>query len=97
MHDYTLAYEVRPSKCQFANNMHSPCLTAKMGTGGNNVPIVVKQKRKLTEEECKMIMGYPATYKVTKGYQTYKQLGNSVVVPLLTQLAEVVVSHLKGE
>ena len=97
VHDYTLAYEVRPSKCQFANNMHSPCLTAKMGTGGNNVPIVVKQQRKLTEEECKMIMGYPATYKVTKGYQTYKQLGNSVVVPLLTQLAEVVVARLKGE
>lgn len=97
VNDYTLAYEVRPSKCQFANNMHAPCLTAKMGTGGNNVPIVIKQKRKLTEEECKMIMGYPSDYKVGKGYQTYKQLGNSVVVPLLTQLAEVVVAHLKGE
>lgn len=97
VHNFTLAYEVRPSKCQFANNMYSPCLTAKMGTGGNNVPIVVNQRRKLTEEECKLIMGYPSSYQVKKGYQTYKQLGNSVAVPLIKQLAEIVVNYLKGE
>lgn len=97
VNEYTLAYEVRPSKCQFANNLYSPCLTAKMGTGGNNVPIVVKQKRKLTENECLRIMGYPITYKLEKGYQSYKQLGNSVVVPLLTDLAEIVLKCVKGE
>ena len=97
VNEYTLAYEVRPSKCQFANSLYSPCLTAKMGTGGNNVPIVVKQKRKLTENECLRIMGYPITYKLEKGYQSYKQLGNSVVVPLLTDLAEIVLKGMKGE
>ena len=93
---YTLAYEVRPSRCQFANKLYSPCLTAKMGTGGNNVPIVVAQKRKLTEKECLRIMGYPDSYKIEKGYQSYKQLGNSVVVPLITDLAKVVVDYLEG-
>lgn len=92
---YTLAYEVRPSKCQFANKMYSPCLTAKMGTGGNNVPIVVSQNRKLTERECLRIMGYPITYKIAKGYQSYKQLGNSVVVPLLTDIAKEVIDYLE--
>ena len=53
---YTLAYEIRPSRCQFATKGISPCLTAKMGTGGNNVPVVVSQKRRLTETECLKIM-----------------------------------------
>ena len=95
--EFTLVNEVRPSRCQFTKGLWSPCLTAKMGTGGNNIPIVVKQNRKLTEEECLKIMGYPDTYKVTKGYQTYKQIGNSVVVPILTKLATEIVNKLKGK
>ena len=93
----TLAYEIRPSRCQFATNDISPCLTAKMGTGGNNVPVVVKQGRKLTERECLRIMGYPDSYKVYEGHHTYKQIGNSVVVPVLTDLAERLVKALNGE
>ncbi|MBP3450324.1 MAG: DNA (cytosine-5-)-methyltransferase [Spirochaetaceae bacterium] len=94
--EFTLANEVRPSRCQFSKGLWAPCLTAKMGTGGNNIPIVVKQNRKLTEEECLKIMGYPDMYKVSKGYQTYKQIGNSVVVPILTKLATEIVNKLKG-
>ncbi len=93
----TLAYEIRPSRCQFALGDISPCLTAKMGTGGNNVPVVVKQGRKLTERECLRIMGYPDSYKVYLGHHTYKQIGNSVVVPVLTELAEGLVNSLIGE
>lgn len=91
----TLAYEVRASRCQFKNDGISPCLTAKMGTGGNNVPIIVEQQRKLTERECLRIMGYPETYKINKGAQTYKQIGNSVVVPIITLLAKELVRVLK--
>ena len=68
-----------------------------MGTGGNNVPIVIKQKRRLTEKECLRIMGYPETYKINKGAQTYKQIGNSVVVPIITLLATEMVKFLKKE
>ena len=95
INDFTLANEVRPSRCQFSKGLWSPCLTAKMGTGGNNIPIVVKQERKLTEKECLKIMGYPNTYKVVKGYHTYNQIGNSVVVPILTKLAKAIVHILK--
>ena len=66
-----------------------------MGTGGNNVPVVIKQKRRLTEQECLKIMGYPETYKVYKGSHTYKQLGNSVVVPVLTEIAKEIVAILE--
>ncbi len=91
----TLAYEIRKSKCQFKNDGISPCLTAKMGTGGNNVPVVVSQMRKLTEEECLEIMGYPKTYKLTGGYHSYKQIGNSVVVPVISLIAKELVKKIK--
>ncbi|WP_371246777.1 DNA (cytosine-5-)-methyltransferase [Mycoplasmopsis agassizii] len=91
----SLAYEIRPSRCQFKLDGIAPTLTAKMGTGGNNIPVVIKQNRKLTENECLQIMGYPDGYKIKEGYQSYKQIGNSVVVPVITKLAEELVRILK--
>lgn len=90
----TLAYDIRPSRCHFVKGDISNCLTAKMGTGGNNVAVVISQMRKLTERECLRIMGYPDTYKIKKGFQTYKQIGNSVVVPVICRLAEELVKVL---
>lgn len=92
---YTLAYEIRPSRCQFRTNGISPCLTAKMGTGGNNVPVVVELNRKLTERECLKLMGYPETYKIGSGSHAYKQIGNSVIVPILTSISKNIVDLLK--
>lgn len=90
-----IAYEVRASRCSFRNDGISPCLTAKMGTGGNNVPIVVSQGRKLTERECLRIMGFPEWYKISKNSShSYKQLGNSVVVPVVSKLAKEIISVL---
>ena len=93
---YTLAYEARRSRCQFSTNGISPCLTAKMGTGGNNVPVVVQQKRRLTEKECLKIMGFPPSYKIYKGSHTYKQIGNSVCVPVIVLLAKKLLKCLRG-
>lgn len=82
-----IANHIRPSKVNFSSNGISPCLTAKMGTGGNNVPVLYQEGRKLTENECLRIMGFPETYKIRKNYsQSYKQIGNSVVVPLIEKI-----------
>lgn len=94
---YTLAYEIRPSRCQFKSDGISPCLTAKMGTGGNNVPVVVELNRKLTEKECLKLMGYPEDYKIGKGFHAYKQIGNSVAVPVLEQISQNLVKLIKNE
>lgn len=94
---YTLAYEIRPSRCQFKVDGISPCLTAKMGTGGNNVPVVVELNRKLTEKECLKLMGYPENYKIGNGSQAYKQIGNSVVVPVLEEISKSLINILKNE
>lgn len=59
-----------------------------MGTGGNNVPVIVSLKRKFTEKECLKIMGFPDDYIIRKNnMQSYKQIGNSVVVPIVYMLA----------
>lgn len=91
-----IASEIRPSRCSFRNNGTVPCFTAKMGTGGNNVPVIVEYNRKLTELECLRLMGYPNTYKIKSNYyQTYKQIGNSVIVTIIEELASKMVELLK--
>ena len=91
----TLAYDIRPSRCHFVQGDISNCLTAKMGTGGSNVAVIVKQRRKLTERECLRLMGFPDDYKIGKGYQAYKQIGNSVVVPVISKLSEELINLCK--
>jgi len=84
-----LAYEIRKSRTTFRYDNLSPTLTAKMGTGGNNVPVLVNQMRKLTTRECLRIQGFPDSYKIEPNKaQSYKQIGNSVSVPVLVGLAQ---------
>ena len=93
-----LANEIRPSRCNFRSDGISPCLTAKMGTGGNNVPVYIKQMRKLTEKECLKIMGFPPNYKIKENSShSYKQIGNSVVVSLIQELSSEIVRILNSK
>ena len=93
--NYIIANEIRASKCNFRSDGISPCLTAKMGTGGNNIPVIVDLKRKLTEKECLKIMGFPDDYKIkAKNMQSYKQIGNSVVVPIIYEIAKEIGEYL---
>ena len=83
------ATEIRPSRCLFRNDGISPCLTAKMGTGGNNVPVLINEKRKLTVCECLRLQGFPEWYKLKENNsQSYKQIGNSVTIPVIELLAK---------
>jgi len=69
-----------------------PTLTANMGTGGHNVPIIKDKKgiRKLTPLECARIQGFPENYILPKIADSalYKQFGNSVSVPVLEAVAK---------
>ena len=91
----TIASEIRPSRCIMKNDGISPCLTAKMGTGGNNVPIIVELERKLTVRECLRLMGFPETFHMrANNYQSYKQIGNSVAVPIVSNIAKKVIEQI---
>lgn len=68
-----------------------PTLTANMGMGGHNVPIVKDKKgiRKLTPLECARIQGFPIEYKLPDIADSalYKQFGNSVTVTVIEAIA----------
>lgn len=69
-----------------------PTLTANMGTGGHNVPLVKDSRgiRKLTPRECARIQGFPDSYKLPNltDSHLYKQFGNSVSVPVIEAVAK---------
>lgn len=72
-----------------------PTLTANMGLGGHNVPFIVDKKglRKLTERECLRLQGFPDSFVFPDEVprpKRYQQIGNSVVPPLISLLAEKV-------
>lgn len=68
-----------------------PTLTANMGTGGHNVPIIKDKKgiRKLTPRECANFQGFPNSFVLPNlvDSQLYKQCGNSVVVGVIEKIA----------
>ena len=69
-----------------------PTLTANMGTGGHNVPIILDNKgiRKLTPRECFIFQGFPKSYKLPDiaDSKLYKQAGNSVSVTVIERVAK---------
>jgi DNA (cytosine-5)-methyltransferase 1 len=51
--------------------------------------------RLLTDNECKAIMGFPKSFKIpVSRTQMYRQLGNSVAVPVVTAIAREMVTTL---
>ena len=55
-----------------------------------------KNPRRLTPRECARLQGFPDTYRiVVSDTQAYKQFGNSVVVPLMTAIAGLIVAKLE--
>lgn len=54
-----------------------------------------KNPRRLTPRECARLQGFPDWFKIpVSDTQAYKQFGNSVVVPLMAEIAKVVVAKL---
>ena len=79
-----------------------PTLTANMGQGGHNVPFILDKRglRKLTEYECLRIQGFPANYLFPEEVpraKRYQQVGNSVVPPLISLIANRIKEKIEGE
>ena len=55
-----------------------------------------KNPRRLTPRECARLQGFPDSFKIpVSDTQAYQQFGNSVVVPLMANVAKLIVSKLK--
>ena len=75
-----------------------PTLTANMGTGGHNVPLIKDNYgiRKLTPRECARFQGFPDSYILPNiaNCHLYKQIGNSVSVPVVGRIAKEIIKYL---
>ena len=76
----------------------SRTLSARYYKDGSEVLIQQNEKnpRKLTPRECARLQGFPDSFKIpVSDTQAYKQFGNSVVVPLITDVAGLIVKKLR--
>lgn len=81
-------------------NSHSRTLSARYHKDGSEILIPQKGKnpRKLTPRECANLMGFPDWFKVeVSNTQAYRQFGNSVVVPVVTDIAKAIVGKLTNK
>lgn len=75
----------------------SRTLSARYYKDGSEILIAQEGKnpRRLTPRECARLQGFPDDFKiVVSDTQAYKQFGNSVVVPLITNIASLIVKKL---
>ena len=99
MDDDNTVYQWRRKYVRKNQSNLVPTLTANMGEGGHNVPLI-KTKfgiRKLTPIECFYAQGYPKYYELPTDMadsRLYKQAGNSVVVPVINRIAENIMKAL---
>lgn len=78
-----------------------PTLTAAMGGGGNNVPLILtldNKIRKMTPREVFNAQGFPSNFVLpncVSNTQLYKQAGNSVSVPVINRIAKQIIKAEK--
>lgn len=93
-------YQWRRVYCRENKSNVCPTLTANMGTGGHNVPLILDDFgiRKLTPEECVGFQGFPAEFSFPEDIcnaSKYKQAGNSVSVPVIRRIAENMIKAME--
>ncbi len=54
-----------------------------------------KRPRRLTPRECARLMGFPDSFRIpVSDTQAYRQFGNSVVMPVMQEVARIMVPHV---
>ncbi len=75
-------------------------LSARYHKDGSEILIAQEGRnpRRLTPRECARLMGFPDTFIIpVSDTQAYRQFGNSVVVPLITEAAKSIVRRLDDD
>lgn len=94
---YNTIYQLRRIYIRENKNFVCPTLTANMGTGGHNVPLIKDNYgyRKLTPRECLLFQGFPLDFIIPEGMsdaRVYKQAGNAVTVTVIERIAKNIIS-----
>jgi DNA (cytosine-5)-methyltransferase 1 len=73
-------------------------LSARYHKDGSEILVHQGEKqrpRRLTPRECARLMGFPDTYRIpVSDTQAYRQFGNSVVVPVMREVARIMLPHV---
>jgi DNA (cytosine-5)-methyltransferase 1 len=81
-------------------NNTSRTLSARYYKDGSEILIdrgAENNPRRLTPRECARLMGYPEDFQiVVSDTRAYKQFGNSVVVPLMAHVAQLMEPHINS-
>lgn len=92
-------YQYRRVYVRENKSSECPTLTANMGSGGHNVPIILDDKgiRKLTPRECFNLQGFPSSYilPTMSDCNLYKLAGNAVSVPVVNLIAHRLIPLLE--
>ncbi len=73
-------------------------LSARYYKDGSEILIAQKGKnpRRLTPRECARLQGFPEDFKIpVSDTQAYRQFGNSVVVPLMRSVAQLIIEKVR--
>lgn len=86
-------YKITDTNIRITKNEMCPTLTANMGTYPDRVPVILDDFgiRKLTLRECLDFQGFPKEFYFPNTItieDAYKQIGNSVCVPVIKRIAE---------
>jgi len=91
-----ILYQYRRFYVRENKNNCCPTLTANMGCGGHNVPLLLDYKgiRKLTPRECFNLQGFPQDYNLPNicDSSLYKLAGNAVSVPVVDLIIEKLIN-----
>ena len=89
-------YQYRRYYTRENKNSVCPTLTANMGGGGHNVPLILDDNgiRKLTPRECFNLQGFPKDYKLPNisDSKLYMLAGNAVSVPIVQMIANKIIN-----
>ena len=95
---FDTVYQWRRHYVRENKNKLCPTLTANMGTGGHNVPLIKDSFgiRKLTPKECLSFQGFDESFQFPDlpESQKFKQVGNSISVPVATAIIKNILREL---
>lgn len=97
--DMTGMYRIDDSGVAMKKYIISPTLKANMGTYPDRVPVIRDEFgiRKITPYECLALQGFPKDFKLSgiPIEAAYKQLGNTVCVPVVKRIADNIYKAIK--
>lgn len=90
--DEDAVYQFRRKYVRENKSHCCPTLTANMGSGGHNVPLILDDVgiRKLTPRECFNLQGFPSSYVLPNlsDSKLYKLAGNAISVPVVSLISD---------